>query len=205
MEIGGPSKNGAVRPALLAIADNRDMAYSRLRKSVFTRRVGLTAALFASSALLVATWGVPAQADGGGGGAFKIVGASYAQELEFAGCMREHGEPDFPDPSTNGVFSLNGIDSNSPQYTAAQRACQSLLPKPKPVSPAEQARLLQKALAFATCMRSHGEPGYPDPSSQGGGISFSLRGLDPNSPQFHRAQQACRNLSPFPGGGPGAP
>jgi hypothetical protein len=176
------------------------MDHSRWR-----RRTAFTAAIFSGSAFLMSVWAVPAQADGGGGGAFKVVGASYAQELEFANCMRRHGEPNFPDPSSNGVFSLNGIDSRSPQYQEAQKACQNLLPKGKPLSPAERATLLEKALGFAKCMRSHGEPDFPDPSSNGGGISFSLSGVDPNSPQFQRAQEACQKLSPFPAGGPVAP
>ncbi|HYA44852.1 MAG TPA: hypothetical protein VED59_04535 [Acidimicrobiales bacterium] len=74
------------------------------------------------------------------GGAFKIIGASYSQELKFANCMRRHGEPNFPDPSANG-----------------------------------------------------------------GGITFSMRGVDPNSRQFQRAQVACQKLFPLPAGGPGAP
>ena len=90
------------------------MSRSRLRK------VGFTAALFTGSVLLVATWAVPASADGGGtnGGVFKFVGASYSQELRFASCMRRHDEPSFPDPSSNGVFTVKGIDLNSPEYAA---------------------------------------------------------------------------------------
>jgi hypothetical protein len=174
------------------------MAHSRLWKT------GFTALLFAGPALIVATWNSPARADPGGG-AFKIVGATYSQDLKFASCMRRHGEPDFPDPSANGVFSLNGIDPNSPRYHGAQKACEDLLPKVNPPTPAQQAKLLEKALAFAHCMRSHGEPDFSDPSSHGDGISFSLSGVDPNSPQFQRAQAACQRLSPFPAGGPGAP
>jgi hypothetical protein len=188
-----------VKAVLHDVADDQGMAQSRSLKSA------LAGALVAGSALLVAGWGAPAQADPGGGGAIKIMGASYSQELGFANCMRGHGEPNFPDPSSNGVFSLNGIDPNSSQYRQAQTACQHLLPKVRPPTPAEQAKLLEKALAYSNCMRRHGEPDFPDPSSRGGGLSFSLRGVDPNSPQFQRAQNACRRVSPFPGGGPGAP
>ena len=187
-----------VKAVLHDITDDQGMAHSRSLKSA------LAGALVAGP-LLVAAWGAPAQADGGGGGAIKIVGASYSQELAFANCMRGHGEPSFPDPNSDGVFSLNGIDPNSSQYRQAQTACQHLLPKVRPPTPAEQAKLLEKALAYSNCMRRHGEPNFPDPSSSGGGISFSLRGVDPNSPQFQRAQNACRGVSPFPGGGPGAP
>ena len=149
--------------------------------------------------------GPPAEADPGGGGALKFVGASHAQDLNYASCMRRHGVADFPDPNTDGVFSLINIDPNTSQYRGAENACQKVLPKVNPPSPAEQAKFVQKALAFAQCMRSHGEPAFRDPSITNDGISFSLSGLDPSAPQFQRAQQACRKLAPFAGGGPLAP
>jgi hypothetical protein len=176
------------------------MVPSGLRKTWFT------AALLAGFALLVAGWGAPAQADGGGALGFKVVGASYSQELVFASCMRRHGEPDFPDPNSKGVFASSTIETNTPEYQRAQKACQYLLPKLNPPTPAEQAKLLEKSLAFAKCMRSHGVLDFSDPiATKGGGISFSLVGVDPNSSPFRRAQEACQKLSPFPGGGPVAP
>lgn len=56
----------------------------------------------------------------------------------------------------------------------------------------------QAMLAFAQCMRSNGEPEFPDPSAGGG---FVLRrGMNPSSPAFRAAQAKCRKL--MPGGGP---
>ena len=59
--------------------------------------------------------------------------------LNFSKCMRSHGVPNFPDPefhSGGGVGIRiggkgSGIDPNSPQFKAAQKACQSELPGPK--------------------------------------------------------------------------
>jgi hypothetical protein len=54
------------------------------------------------------------------------------------------------------------------------------------------------ALAYSQCMRAHGITKFPDPNSQGG-ISISGgpgSGIDPNSPQFKAADQACRKLLP---------
>jgi hypothetical protein len=56
-------------------------------------------------------------------------------------------------------------------------------------------------LAYAACMRSHGLPDFPDPDSSGG---FALPGdIDPNSPRYQAAENACKayagpglNLSP---------
>ena len=56
--------------------------------------------------------------------------------LKFSQCMRTHGVPNFPDPtfSDGGVRmklkagGANGIDPESPQFRAAQKACQSIAP-----------------------------------------------------------------------------
>jgi hypothetical protein len=55
------------------------------------------------------------------------------QALKFSQCMRSHGVPKFPDPQ----FAANGgtllkigkdVNPNSPQFKAAQKACQKLVP-----------------------------------------------------------------------------
>ncbi len=65
------------------------------------------------------------------------------QALKFSQCMRTHGLPNFPDPqsSRSGVgvgIRIGGkqggpsrIDLSSPQFQAAQKACQSIMPGPK--------------------------------------------------------------------------
>ncbi|HEY3033665.1 MAG TPA: hypothetical protein VGJ54_03275 [Streptosporangiaceae bacterium] len=54
------------------------------------------------------------------------------------------------------------------------------------------------ALAYARCMRSHGITQFPDPDSNGDiGINGGPgTGLDPHSPQFKAADQACKPLLP---------
>ena len=58
--------------------------------------------------------------------------------LKFAGCMRSHGITNYPDPvehATNiqlGPGPDSGIDTNSPRYKAAQKACVPLLPNGGP-------------------------------------------------------------------------
>jgi hypothetical protein len=51
-----------------------------------------------------------------------------AQLLQYAQCMRAHKILNFPDPTSHGLGSLNGIDINSPQFQSASAACQPLLP-----------------------------------------------------------------------------
>jgi hypothetical protein len=68
----------------------------------------------------------------------------YAAELKYAACMRIHGEPNFPDPhapsnggpssqtqsgqGNSGTNGGNGVNPTSPQYIAAAKVCQHLLP-----------------------------------------------------------------------------
>jgi hypothetical protein len=67
-----------------------------------------------------------------------------AQALKFSQCMRAHGVPKFPDPSGgNGRISISikggpgsGLDPSSPQFQAAQKACQSISGAPKTAPPA---------------------------------------------------------------------
>ncbi len=62
-----------------------------------------------------------------------------SQALAFSACMRKNGVPNFPDPefSSGGGVSIrigssSGIDPRSPEFQAAQKACQKNLPG-KPV------------------------------------------------------------------------
>jgi hypothetical protein len=52
----------------------------------------------------------------------------------------------------------------------------------------------QQALAYAQCMRSKGEPGFPDPDSQG--LFQNLGPVDNNSPRYLSATRACGHLLP---------
>ncbi len=76
-----------------------------------------------------------------GGGPPSLTPAQRAEAVKaytrFAGCMRKHGLPNFPDPeaSSSTFFppdSLKGIDPSSPQVQQAFNACQSLEPKTGP-------------------------------------------------------------------------
>jgi hypothetical protein len=57
-----------------------------------------------------------------------------SQALKFVVCMRAHGITSFPEPEVNrnkeniiiGFTPASGIDPDSPQFQAAQKACQKL-------------------------------------------------------------------------------
>lgn len=136
---------------------------------------------------------------GRGQASVRIAGANRQQALKYAQCMRSHGLPSFPDPSSNGSFSFSGSPKAMAGFQTADQACRKLLPAGKPPSPAQQAKMRQQALEFSACMRSHGFPQFPDPTFSNGGIQIRLdknAGMDPNSPRFQQAQQACMSFLP---------
>lgn len=126
------------------------------------------ATLAVGAALLAAGCGAgkPAASASGSSG--------YQQDVAFAHCMRSHGVPDWPDPLPQGGFPRTGAGRGSPQSGSAQKACQHLLPATQPLSPAQQQQTLAQGLRYATCIRSHGVPDFPDPSMpKDGGLVFS--------------------------------
>lgn len=122
----------------------------------------------------------------------------------FAACMRSHGEPDWPGPSSNGTFSTSQVDINAPAFATASNACQHLAPAvPFQLSEAQQQQILAAALKSARCMRAHGITAYPDPGPQdieangtniGWRVSLAGTGItraEIESPFFQAASRAC--------------
>jgi hypothetical protein len=148
-----------------------------------------------------------------GGGSHPESGASAQQKMvAFARCMRSHGATNFPEPA-EGKLTLRGgpgqgINPGSAQFEAAQKACQSLLPEGGKPSPQMRKQAEERALKFSACMRSHGEPDFPEPEFHGNGATLRVKvgpgGLDPRSPQFQAAQKACQQYF-GPPGSKGAP
>lgn len=120
--------------------------------------------------------------------------ASKADFVAFVDCMQKHGVQAQLAQGGHGVSITGKLGPNAPQFQAAQKACQKLLPGggPQPLSPAQQAQEVKELVALAQCMRSHGYPNFPDPSSQGVFNLSGGSGVDPNSPQFQSAMSACR-------------
>jgi hypothetical protein len=162
-------------------------------------------AVVASAAALTACGSSNSAGTGGSKAA-----AVHNQFVAFSVCMRSHGVPNFPDPSNGGIRigPGTGLNPRSPAFQAAQTACQKLLPGGGPghARPQDGPRLLK----LAQCMRAHGVTSFPDPIPFQGngpptghvlvidGYEFKLGpGLDPMSPAFQNAMQAC--------GGPGGP
>jgi hypothetical protein len=168
-------------------------------------KFGWLAAVLAAAGLVVAGCG------GGGGGSGSSTTSQAAmrdKEVKYSQCMREHGIKNFPDPQPDGGMLLKagpgtGIDPDSPQFKAAQRACAKYQPKQGvKFDRAKAQQMQQAALEFAQCMRRHGID-FPDPQFQDGGakMTFGGPGMNPNDPRFRTAQQACAKNAPGPGGG----
>ncbi len=123
-------------------------------------------------------------------------------------CMRANGVSGFPDPregpngggvgfpgglmvEADGSMVVMGQPFGGPALKHAEQVCKEYMPPGGPgptVSAAQQAA----ALADAACMRRHGLSTFPDPTFAGGHESLNLGpGLDPNSPAFERAAEAC--------------
>ena len=129
--------------------------------------------------------------------------------MRYSECMRDHGVPAFPDPSTsqsgdNG-FGIDGYNFNLPSTTNAQspayQSAGALCGKQVGVGPgngadhAIPAALKQRLLKLAQCMRTHGVPSYPDPKFSAGAVSQGFNahsGVGPSSPAFRQAAKDCR-------------
>ena len=80
--------------------------------------------------------------------------------------------------------------------------------EPSAVPSGSKANPAISALAYVSCMRTHGEPNMPEPTIKGRSANIvvgSGSGVDPNSPQFRAANNACKHLLPnegVPSGGP---
>jgi hypothetical protein len=172
-----------------------------------TSRRGI-AALIVTGLSLVACGSSPNPSANGAGSGTTANPADYTRALAFASCMRSHGVQNFPDPTSNGSGGMviqktpgstivNGVSVNGPAFQSAMQACRSHLPNgghPQPLSAARRNQML----ALSQCMRSHGVTGFPDPTFSGARVGLQIKpssGIDPNSPAFQKAQQAC--------GGPG--
>jgi hypothetical protein len=149
-----------------------------------------------STALLTSGCGGGASA---GSGASPSPTSTDAKLIAYAQCMRAHGAPNFPDPSSNGSFnvsSLGGVNYlQSPQVQGAKKSCKSLAPNLGSQPQVIQGPNIAEALKYSRCMRAHGVPNYPDPDKSGDVNIPVSSGINPQSPTFLKAQSDCKAYS----------
>jgi hypothetical protein len=120
--------------------------------------------------------------------------------VRFAQCMRSHGVPNLPDPTSPQEFKLYIASSEgSPAFQSAEAACRQVLPGggPPRQSAAQRQAQTVAGLAFARCLRSHGFPNFPDPTSSGQITHEMLAnaGIDPRQPAVLQAADACVSVT----------
>jgi hypothetical protein len=134
----------------------------------------------------------------GGGSSPSAATTPQTGVLAYAQCMHSHGLPNFPDPDSSGAIPKDKIIAlgNGPQFQAAERACLHVMPAsglgPEKTAIPTRTRLAD-ALSFARCMRAHGFPSFPDPTSQGQLTPemVTATGIDLHQPTVLRVGIAC--------------
>ena len=165
---------------------------------------GVITVMAAAALLAAACGGSPSSASSGGspnaGGS-----ANSSSAVAYSRCVRSHGVPNFPDPQGTAGIPKEAVvralrEVSDSRAKAATNACANLNPNNAPVSPAQQRQQLTDDLKFAQCMRSHGLPNFPDPTSSDGRVEFvisvSRDGFDPHSPQILAKAHECQHVLP---------
>jgi hypothetical protein len=171
--------------------------------------------LILTSVVALAAFALLAAGCGGGGSAgvanvasSATVATTPAQNglVAYSACMRSHGVPNWPDPTSSGGLPKEAVVSalqavGTSRAEAAQNACRDLLPAggslsgqvSEPVT-AEDRRDYLKA---AACMRSHGFTDFPDPTFQNNTVQTNIpSSIGQDSPQFRSAAAICTKLIP---------
>lgn len=171
------------------------------------------------TALLAATAGIILLTAGCGGGKPADAASASASAsptspaemaLEYAQCIREHGVPKYPDPTVNGNSigsgdNVNALGVSQSVLQAAQNACQKLSPQNFVPAGADTAQNIAQGRTYAECIRTHGVPDFPDPSSDG---KFDVpTSINVQGPAYTAASKACQSVRPhslwISQGGPG--
>lgn len=115
--------------------------------------------------------------------------------VRFARCVRSHGVPNLPDPTSPRDFKASLVGDRSPAAQSAETTCRHLLPGGGPPSQtaAQTHAHTAAALAFARCLRSHGFPSFPDPTSSGELTHAMLAnaGINVHQPAVVQAADGC--------------
>jgi hypothetical protein len=169
----------------------------------------IAAAIIAATALALLAAACGGSPSGGSSNAGESANSQIG--INYANCMRSHGVPKYPDPSSNNELanglpkvSLEQLEVSSSRYQSAQSACAHLLPNGGQQDQAQSQRDLTAMRRYAQCMRSHGVPTWPDPTyDPTAGWGFNLvhvHGFDPNSTEIDNKMDECnRGLPPGTG------
>jgi hypothetical protein len=183
------------------------------------RRLGLLVAVILTAVLALLTSACSSSGSRSAGAA-----STSASAVAYSTCMRSHGVTNFPDPDSGGQIpkaDAQQLGVSSSQLGAAEVACAHLIP---PIGEtAEQQQETQCAMAgdcsqavvqhwmsglrtLAQCLRSHGEPNWPDPIITSLGahpaaphFPYEQAGIDHHSAQVLAKVDECVRLTGFQG------
>jgi hypothetical protein len=161
--------------------------------------------LIVASIVAVAAFALLASGCGGGGSSSVTSSTTTAQNgalgeaLAFARCMRSHGIPDWPDPTSSGEFDKSALRqlgvSVSRVRGIEESACN--LPLGGPQGPTITLADRADYLRAAACMRSHGFPDFPDPTFGNNSVETNIpSSIDQDSSPFKSAAGICTRLIP---------
>jgi len=211
----GCYRGRAIIDSVNPFADPARSVVARLRREwpPPARAAAAVVATVVLAASAVAYGSTPSSAAAGGSSTARRYSptTNVRKALAFSRCMRRHGLPNFPDPTSSGAIpKVSQQELGTPRFRAAERACQRLLPAGSDdiFPPGEVQQLLIGMLRFSHCMRSHGVPNWPDPTTDPAGRpEFPLEevpGTDRNywhQPRITHVTDECQHLLPSALGG----
>jgi hypothetical protein len=152
----------------------------------------VTAAIIGTAALALLAAACSGGPSSAGSGGSPTAGGSTTppSAVAYSHCMRSNGVPNFPDPPSSGQLpktDAQQLGVSGSQLQAARTACQHLIPTGGSIQqqehqcmqnsdcpPALVQQMLNADLKLARCMRSHGVPNFPDPTTDSNGPVFNI-------------------------------
>ena len=169
-----------------------------------TSHLALAVAATAAAAVIAACGSSSRTASSPSGSSGQPTVAEMQQDgVRFSDCMRSHAVPGFPDPTDPRAFksalSPNSAEARSPAFGSAYEACARFLPRggaPNHNASHTPAQIAG-VLAFARCLRGHGFPSFPDPTSAGELTHemVAAAGINLQQPGVLRAGDACAGVT----------
>ncbi|WP_261953829.1 hypothetical protein [Streptomyces nigrescens] len=135
-------------------------------------------------------------------------GAFYDAQMKYVQCMRgKAGIKDFPDPKISGYLDWTKIDeiARKPGNEEASKGgkngvCGKEMSAAMRLEPKRDVQKeYESLLSHATCMRKHGVSTFANPTMSGGNVipggdaNPVASSIDPESPVYKRARQACKD------------
>jgi hypothetical protein len=160
----------------------------------------------------------------GCGGSTPLAGSggtsSAPSAVAYSVCMRSHGVPNFPDPTTNGPVlkaDPQQLGVSTARYQLARQGCQHLLPNTGTTqeqgqetqcmtsgtcSQATVQTWMTGLRTLVVCLRSHGVPNWPDPVLTSQGLPhfrYDEAGIDHHSVSTLGKVKTCIRVTGFQG------